>query len=118
MASGFEAMSAALIGRREYTAVFCHNDFVAMGAIEAIRRAGLRVPEDISVMGFDELAPSGSRGMGLSTVSMRKIEIARHALALMLDLIRKGDNRQSPQKIEFEPKVIFGETTSALSLKK
>jgi LacI family transcriptional regulator len=115
MASGFEAMSAALIGHREYTAVFCHNDFVALGAIEAIRRAGLRVPEDISMMGFDELAPSGSRGMGLTTVSMRKIEIASHATALLLDLIRNAGKDEVPRQIQFEPKVIVGETACSPS---
>jgi DNA-binding LacI/PurR family transcriptional regulator len=118
MASGYEAMSSALIGDREYSAVFCHNDFVAMGAIEAIRRAGLRVPEDVSVMGFDELAPSGSRDMGLSTVSMRKIEIAQHSLALLLELIQKEDAERSPQQIEFEPKVVVGETTTLCSMKR
>ena len=107
----------ALIGEREYSAVFCHNDFVAMGAIEAIRRGGLRVPEDISVMGFDELAPSGSRDMGLSTVSMRKIEIAQHATAMLLELIRDGHGEGTPQKKELEPKVILGETTTVFHRK-
>jgi DNA-binding LacI/PurR family transcriptional regulator len=117
MASGFEVMSTALIGPRDYTAVFCHNDFVAVGAIEAIRRVGLRVPEDISVMGFDELAPSGSRGMGLTTVSMRKIEIAAHATALLLELIRNAGKNEAPRQIEYEPKVIVGETTGSPSIK-
>jgi LacI family transcriptional regulator len=117
MASGYEAMSAALIGEREYSAVFCHNDFVGMGAIEAIRRAGLRVPEDISVMGFDELAPSGSRDMGLSTVSMRKIEIAQYATAMLLELIRKKGNTNPLEQKELEPKVILGETTAVFHKK-
>jgi DNA-binding LacI/PurR family transcriptional regulator len=65
-------------------------------------------------MGFDELAPSGSRDMGLSTVSMRKIEIAQHAMALMLELIRDDDGKKLPKQIEFEPKVILGETTCSL----
>jgi DNA-binding LacI/PurR family transcriptional regulator len=115
LAGGFEAMSSALIGPRQYTAVFCHNDFVALGAIEAIRRAGLRVPQELSVMGFDELAPSGSRGMGLSTVAMRKIELAQQALALLLECIDRLPERKEPGILELEPRVIVGETTASLS---
>ena len=54
-ASGFEAMSGLLKQPRLPTAVFVASDVVAMGAIRAIKQAGLRIPEDIAVVGFDDI---------------------------------------------------------------
>jgi LacI family transcriptional regulator len=53
--AGYAAMKKLLASTREFTAIFCFNDIAAIGVIRAISDAGLRVPEDISVIGFDDI---------------------------------------------------------------
>ena len=67
------------------TAIFCHTDEMAFGAIAALRRAGIRCPEDISVAGFDDHPMSAY--WGLTTITQHAHEQgARAALALLAAL--------------------------------
>lgn len=67
--SGFSAMNSILDKKQDTTAVFCANDEMAIGAIKAVIDRGLKVPEDISIMGFDNIEMSGIYSPSLSTVS-------------------------------------------------
>lgn len=58
----------ATAGRRQFTALFAFNDISAMGAIRAFREAGLRVPEDVSVVGFDDIRSAAYQNPSLTTV--------------------------------------------------
>lgn len=84
--SGYELMRELLSGGDRPTAVFCGNDRMALGAYLAIKEAGLRVPEDISVVGYDDqeelasdIAPS------LTTVALPFYEMGRWAVQSLLD---------------------------------
>jgi LacI family transcriptional regulator len=72
------------------TAVACHNDMVAIDYIDALERRGLRVPADVSVVGFDDIPMAQHNRMGLTTVRNDGDAIGRRATALLLDAIETG----------------------------
>jgi LacI family repressor for deo operon, udp, cdd, tsx, nupC, and nupG len=84
--SGCEA-AARLIAAEDVTAIFCFSDEMAMGAIEAVRRAGLSCPEDISVMGFDDIRFARFLTPALTTIAQPSEEIGREAMTLLLNII-------------------------------
>ena len=84
--SGHRAM-AALLARGRVEAVFVASDVVAFGAIAAIREAGLRVPDDISVVGFDDIALAAYFDPPLTTVRLPAFDLGLAAGAALLDRI-------------------------------
>ena len=70
------------------TAIFAGNDMIALGALLAIREAGLRCPEDISLMGFDDLDLSETTNPALSSVSQSGYQLGTTAASLLLDRLR------------------------------
>ncbi len=86
---GFDAMQRLLALDERPTAVLASNDLTAIGALRAIRTAGLRVPEDISVVGFDDIQLAAFTDPPLTTVRLPRTEIAERAfecLARNMDL--------------------------------
>lgn len=78
-----------LFGRAQpFTAVFCSSDEMAIGAIRAIRSHGLRVPEDISVVGFDDIHFARYYDPPLTTVAQPKEDLGREAMSLLVELLR------------------------------
>ncbi|MBW3097555.1 LacI family DNA-binding transcriptional regulator [Pseudohoeflea coraliihabitans] len=77
------------------TAIFAANDEMAFGAIQAMAARGLTVPEDVSVVGFDDLSLSKAFQPPLTTVSQPRIEIGRTAMLRLLDLIEQGETSQA-----------------------
>jgi DNA-binding LacI/PurR family transcriptional regulator len=73
------------------TAVFCYNDMSAYGAMRAVRDAGLRIPDDISIAGFDDLFLSSYTDPPLTTVRQPKQEMGRDAAGILLDLLAGGN---------------------------
>jgi len=84
--SGFDA-AAGLIAQSDVTAIFCFSDEMAMGAIEAVRRAGLTCPDDISIMGFDDIRFARYLNPALTTVAQPSIAIGKEAIAMLLQII-------------------------------
>jgi LacI family transcriptional regulator len=76
---GHEAMARLLDGPQRVTAVLASNDMTAIGALGAIHERGLRVPEEISIVGFDDIAISAFTQPALTTVKLSREEIARLA---------------------------------------
>lgn len=89
--SGFDRMKSLLTSGREFTAVFVASDNVAMGAKAALREAGLRIPDDISIMGFDDIPWAQYSDPPLTTVRLPARELASRACLLLLDLMRGSD---------------------------
>ncbi len=67
-----------------FTALVCHNDMVAMGAIRALQESGLRVPEDASVIGFD-VAAQYALAPGLTSIRFSRQEMGRRAVQLLTE---------------------------------
>lgn len=89
-AGGFAASSAALEADPDVTAIFATHDILAVGAIEAVVRSGRRVPDDVSIVGFDDIAQVGQIKPALTTVTFPKREMAQQAVELLLRAVDSG----------------------------
>lgn len=95
-ADGYRAVNALLQRNASFTALFAMSDVMAIGAIRALRDAGKRVPEDISVIGLDGLEIGAYMVPRLSTVAQSAESLAKQSLELLMDSIQ---NKSSSHKI-------------------
>ncbi|MFS2032318.1 substrate-binding domain-containing protein, partial [Curtobacterium sp. CT11-45] len=77
--AGSRALAQLLDAHPEVTAVFAANDVMALGALSELAERGLRVPEDVSVMGYDDTPLAATRYVGLTSIDDRSVEIGRGA---------------------------------------
>ena len=94
----------------DVTAVFAANDVTALGAMSAIADRGLRVPEDISVIGYDDTPIAASRYVGLTSIDDRSIDIGRGAGARLLERI--ADPALPTTEVLVEPMLVARRTTA------
>lgn len=78
------------------SAIFCANDLMAMGALEAAALNGLRVPEDISIMGYDDQELARYTNPPLSTLVLPNYEMGRRAVELLIDIATNGAGAPAP----------------------
>jgi len=78
------------------TAIFVHNDTLALGVLSAVRKRGLSVPRDISVAGYDDIVESAFFNPPLTTIAYPKRQIGEEAVALLFNLIQNQDGAGSP----------------------
>jgi LacI family transcriptional regulator len=91
-AAGYAAMQQLLALSNPPTAVFTHNDMLAVGAIRAIFDAGLAVPADISVVGHDDTIGTAYLNPPLTTVKFPVMEMGRRAGQIVLELVQQPDS--------------------------
>ena len=111
---GYRLIKDLLSRGHKFTALFAYNDTSAIGAIRAIREAGLRVPEDISVVGFDDIRDAAYHLPSLTTVRqpLRKMgEIAAQTLVERIE-----GRKDYPDQIAIEPSLIVRESTTKATL--
>src|SRR5580698_3091888 len=111
---GYAATRKLLASHRPFTALFAFNDISAMGAIRALREAKLRVPDDVSVVGFDDIQSAAYQNPALTTVRQPLREMGRIAAETLLRRIHRAGANQSAE-IVVEPKLILRETTARVS---
>ncbi len=111
-ASGYQAAKRLL--EQDQTAILSFNDEMAFGAREAINEVGLKVPDDISLVGFDNWDLSGYANMKLTTVERNMGEIAREGTRILLRRLEDGiiDNR----RVYLENRLIIRETVKNLNI--
>lgn len=95
--SGYECMKSLLHSGESFTAAFIASDNVAIGAKSALRDANLRVPDDISLVGFDDIPWAQYSDPPLTTVQLPAESLAESACTLLLDLIKDRDNNNQHQ---------------------
>ncbi len=83
--SGSRVMADLLAADVRFTAVFAHNDYMAIGAMRQLQEAGLRVPEDVSIIGFDDTDLATIVTPTLTTVRKDMVEIGRRSGRLLLE---------------------------------
>ncbi len=106
--SGFEAMTSLLPERP--TAVFVASDVVALGALRAVRAAGLRVPRDLAMIGFDDIQFAQYLQPPLTTVRVPAHEIGATAARMLLDIIQTGGH---PTSVLLDTELIIRESCGA-----
>lgn len=82
-----------LLNRGDFTAVFCSNDLMALGLLHAFREVDIRVPADVSVMGFDDLPEAAHYWPPLTTIRQDFSEVGRRAIGLLLAELGSGGER-------------------------
>jgi LacI family transcriptional regulator len=107
---GYPGTQQLLMQRRDFTAVVCFNDISAIGSIRALHDAGLRVPQDVSVIGFDDIQSASYHVPSLTTI--RQPLQAMGALAATT-LLKKMAHEQQPETLRVQPELIVRESTAA-----
>ncbi|WP_423598358.1 LacI family DNA-binding transcriptional regulator [Roseateles sp. MS654] len=108
--SGLMAVERLIDSREPFSAIFAANDQMAFGAALALYRRGLRVPEDVSIVGFDDLAGAAHSIPPLTTIHQAGLELGRCAAQALLDLLAdKTPTAQLP-----EPRLIIRSSTQAI----
>jgi DNA-binding LacI/PurR family transcriptional regulator len=92
---------------RDFTAVFASDDMTAAGALRSVREAGLRVPEDISVMGYDDLPWTEMTSPALTTVHQPQTRQGQAVMEAVISRI-EGD---PPRQVVLEPRLVVREST-------
>lgn len=87
---GLRVGKELLTRRVRPTAVFCANDEMATGVLRAARELGIRVPKELSVVGFDDITPSGYTDPPLTTAGGNKERLGSRAMARLIDCIESG----------------------------
>jgi DNA-binding LacI/PurR family transcriptional regulator len=95
--------------RRKFTAILCFNDISAMGSIRALHDAGLRVPTDVSIVGFDDIQSASFQVPSLTTIRQPLRLMGRTAAE---SLLRKLAGEAVPRIIRVEPELIIRESTA------
>jgi LacI family transcriptional regulator len=110
-AAGYAAMQQLLAQPNPPTAVFIHNDVLAVGAMHAIYDAGLTVPNDISVVGYDDTISSSYLNPPLTSVKFPVAEMGRQAGQMILELAQK-DGDLPVQTVKLPVKLIVRASTA------
>jgi DNA-binding LacI/PurR family transcriptional regulator len=110
---GFTAMAEILKLEHRPTAVLASNDLTAIGVMRAVSAAGLRVPEDISVVGFDDIALSSFMSPPLTTIRLPRADIAEYAFASLYAASQRGVNQGVTHIVRAE--LIIRESTAPVS---
>lgn len=109
--TGAEAVERLLDQTRKPDALFCFNDLVAFGAIHALRRHGVRVPDDVAVVGFDDIEEASYSNPTLTTVRPDKEGIAKAAVELLVGRLNGSRRDEAPKELVLEHRLIVREST-------
>lgn len=108
--SGYELTQALLALPRRPTALFCADDLIALGAMDAVLDAGLRIPQDVAVIGVDDVQAASLRQVALTTVRQPAAEMGRRAVQLLLERIHGAPDAE-PVDIVLRPRLIVRQTS-------
>lgn len=107
---GAEAMRLLLQRDPRPDGVFCHNDPIAIGAMRTILDAGLRIPEDIALIGCGNLHYDDCLRVGLSSIDQQNERIGQHAAEILLDLIESKE-QPAARRVILEPTLVVRGST-------
>jgi len=106
---GYPVVQKLLAHHRRFTAIVCFNDMAAIGAIRALHDAQLRVPQDISVIGFDDVPQAAFQTPSLTTVRQPLHEMGKLSAQLLLQRLRSQG--AIPAEVAVKPQLIVREST-------
>jgi DNA-binding LacI/PurR family transcriptional regulator len=98
-----------LLRRRDFTAVLCFNDVSAIGSIRALHDAGLKVPTDVSVLGFDDIQAASYIVPSLTTIRQPLQQMGALAAS---SLLKKLSHEKLTDTIKVDPELVVRESTA------
>jgi LacI family transcriptional regulator len=107
---GYPFTKQLLARNKPFTALFAYNDMSAIGAIRALQEQGLRVPQDVSVIGFDDIPGAAFYTPSLTTVQQPLHRMGDVAAQVLLERIE--GKKEYPSDIAIEPELIVRESTA------
>ena len=110
---GYAGTNKLLARPARPTAIFASNDVMAMSVMDAVRECDLRVPEDVSVIGFDDIPQAGHVRPALTTVRQPLEQMGRVAAQMLLDMLK--DPEAKPQRIELPTELVVRDSCQARS---
>jgi DNA-binding LacI/PurR family transcriptional regulator len=110
--AGYLATRKILANREPFTALVAFNDISAIGAIRALRESGLRVPEDVSVVGFDDIQSAAFQNPALTTIRQPLRKMGKLAAKAVLRRIARGADNPYPKEVTVEPELVVRESTA------
>jgi LacI family transcriptional regulator len=110
---GAGARIAGMSGRRRPTGVFCANDLVALGLLQQCVALGVRVPEDLAIVGYDDIDFAAAAAVPLTSVRQPRRELGRKAAELLLDETTSPDHVH--QQVVFQPELVARASTRGVA---
>jgi DNA-binding LacI/PurR family transcriptional regulator len=110
-ATGAQAMAALLDAGAEPDAVFAMNDAMALGALHELQVRGLRVPEDVALIGFDAIDEGSYSNPSLSTIDPGREQIASTAVRLLVERVASRRTERAPQRVYADFRILERGTT-------
>jgi LacI family transcriptional regulator len=114
---GARATTEFLRRKRPFTAIMAFDDLTALGCIRALTRAGIKVPEQCSIIGFDDVAPAAFSTPALTTIRQPMEAMGTTAVQIVVDSIRAAVERRDGNVIhrKVAPELVVRESTRATS---
>jgi LacI family transcriptional regulator len=95
------------------SAVFCANDLMALGVLQEMTRNHIRVPEDVSIVGYDDIDFAAAAAVPLTSVRQPRLELGRMAARLLLEEAADDDGTHQHRQVIFEPEFVVRQSTQA-----
>ena len=115
LSSGYEICKKILARKKIPTAIFTANDHLAFGVMKALREAKMRIPDDVSIVGFDNIPEAHYFSPALTTVSQRFDQLGNLAINRMLSQLKESGKRET---LMITPELILRESTQKKSANK
>jgi len=100
--SGFDAVNEMLKAKLDFSAIFAASDLMAVGAIKAIKENGLKIPDDIAVIGFDDILLAEYSSPSLTTVRQHKFDLGYKGSRELIKIIEQSDYIPKKKRIDVE----------------
>lgn len=113
VAAGRDAGARLLGMAPRPSAIFCANDLLALGVLQALFAAGVRVPEDVALVGYDDIEFASAAAVPLTSVRQPAVRMGREAAQLLLEETGEHAERHRHQRIVLEPELIVRESSFA-----
>lgn len=109
--AGYAAVKRLLQQASEITGITCYNDLMAVGALQACKELGLRVPEDVAVVGFDDVPLAALVTPGLTTMHVPRYKLGEMTMELLLRVI--AANGMIDERLRIEPHLVIRDSCGA-----
>jgi LacI family repressor for deo operon, udp, cdd, tsx, nupC, and nupG len=111
--SGIRGLDSLLARGERFTAVFCSNDEMALGSMRALKSHERRVPEDVSVVGFDDIRFARYSDPPLTTIAQPMGDLGREAMSMLIEILTGAD--VPPRKRILPTQLIVRGSTSSIA---